>query len=415
MNLVRPVVALVCLLSLWPVAGGAEVRLTLRDGDDAPAAAVQAAEVHAVGVYEGAVRTGEQIHGPVVRVSVDRPGATVVLLLGSYRPVRWQVEVTPATRLERVVLHGYRPGESDVVFSGAEPAPAVSIAVGLPLSYQAAGKDMRDLLDRLPEIAGTDRLASFHGDYTAPEEGFFIAPDTRPVASHDPDYLQERSVAAGSLPQPLRYVLERPLPSEPDVRFTEKGFLLRNATGGQPDLIPISLDVPPVSWPVAAARDPSTGVIYGVSLGGEGFLYAHDGRTGQWRVESSMKQADASGLIFDQGEGRLVIVVSGLVTTRGPALYFYGRDGTKARTDLSYDAFPGLADLYDPGNGPEAALVPLAVGGGKLLVKGEPRLPVARLPREDARERLYVIDMKSGKVDLVRREGPGFGATPEPW
>jgi hypothetical protein len=45
-------------------------------------------EVHAVGVYEGVTEGGGRIHGPEVRVLVDRPGAEVILLLASYEDLR---------------------------------------------------------------------------------------------------------------------------------------------------------------------------------------------------------------------------------------------------------------------------------------------------------------------------------------
>src|SRR5262245_21143279 len=79
-----------------------------------------ARELHAVGVYEGfpvrsyegtGISVREGYNGNVLdapglhaRVLVDRPDKDVVLLLSSVRDTQWDVEVTPGTRLERVVL-----------------------------------------------------------------------------------------------------------------------------------------------------------------------------------------------------------------------------------------------------------------------------------------------------------------------
>ena len=45
-------------------------------------------ELHAIGVYEGNIRTNGQIHGGQVRLFVDRTDNPVLLSLGSYKPVR---------------------------------------------------------------------------------------------------------------------------------------------------------------------------------------------------------------------------------------------------------------------------------------------------------------------------------------
>jgi hypothetical protein len=41
-------------------------------------------ELHVVGLYEGATRTGGEIHGPKASVTVDRPGKRVTLVLAAY-------------------------------------------------------------------------------------------------------------------------------------------------------------------------------------------------------------------------------------------------------------------------------------------------------------------------------------------
>lgn len=389
------VLGLIC-----PAAGRAEVRLS-----------ASSVEVHAVGVYEGSLRTEDQLHGPIGRISLDRPGAKVVLLLGSYEPVRWLVSVTPETTLQGVILHGHQPRLSEVIVNDV-PSSAVRVE-GLPYTYQAQGQRMRALLDMLPRFAGQGQLASFSGAYQAPEAGFVIGPDTVLLPQLQPDFAERQAIAPQGLPAAFRAILGAERPPEPEVVLTEEGFAFRaagQAAGTETARkIPISLDVPPVSWPVGAARDPKTGRVYGVTLGGEGFVYLWDPASGLWSVPSSMRNADATGAIFDADLGRLVILVPG-------ALYFLDREGKKARTNFDIKAAVGLSDLYDPGNGPFPSLRPLASAEGKLLLlatAGGPHRPYLE-DRPGIGHRYYVIDMTTGKIDLVRTT-KAVRSEPEPW
>jgi|GEM_PF-2242728 len=57
------------------------------------APALAAPEVHVVGIYEGYGRSNGEVHGPLAKVVLDRPGAEVLLVLMSQSAVRWDVEV----------------------------------------------------------------------------------------------------------------------------------------------------------------------------------------------------------------------------------------------------------------------------------------------------------------------------------
>src|SRR5882672_5937588 len=74
-------------------------------------------ELHAVGVYEGFERQQGDNGSPQARVVVDRPGKDIVLLLGSFNGVQWNVELTPNTRLEKLVLYGNGRSSSRVVLN----------------------------------------------------------------------------------------------------------------------------------------------------------------------------------------------------------------------------------------------------------------------------------------------------------
>jgi hypothetical protein len=200
------------------------------------------------------------------------------------------------------------------------------------------------------------------------------------------------------------------------LRFTDGGFIDPLRADGANVTYPITLDVPTVSWPIAAARNTKSGKLYGVSLGGEGYLYSFDPVTSIWVVESSMKGADASGMIYASAPERLVIVITGLVAPDGTALLFYGPDRKKTKTPLDMTAFAGLTDIYDPGNGPSPGLQPIATADNQLLVVTGGG--IGRRPRNTADlstpYRAYLIDLTTGAASLVSYNGSAE-PEPEPW
>ena len=71
--------------------------------------------------------------------------------------------------------------------------------------------------------------------------------------------------------------------------------------------------------------------------------------------------------------------------------------------DLS--SLPGLTYLYDPGNGPEAVLVPLGIDGDKvLLVSTGPAFPRTGADLGPQRWRAYQVDLSTGSAELVGYE-----------
>jgi hypothetical protein len=75
---------------------------------------VQAFDVHAIGVYEGAVAgaaaaPGAQRPEGTVTVTVRRLPRAGILYLSAYEPVHWVVSVTGGARLLRIVTSGYHP------------------------------------------------------------------------------------------------------------------------------------------------------------------------------------------------------------------------------------------------------------------------------------------------------------------
>jgi len=357
-----------------------------------------APEVHAVGVYEGNIRTGGQVHGPEVLISVDRPGQTVVLALGSYDSVRFVVSVSAMTAVQSVILHGHGANQSEVLLNN-EPATPVRRR-DLPYVYQDQGEKFRTLVAELATETGSDGLASFHGSYR-PEDGqIFQISEVQNAIGLKPVYLPEL-LRPELVPPSLRAVLEAP-PADPGVRFTEDGFSLSG--DGENREIRVSLDVPPISWPVGAAYDERGGRLFGVSLGGEGFLYQYSMAERRWSVLTSMNHADASGVYYDPAMDRLLLTLDRI--GKGGMLEWTESGGL--RRVLSSGAFataPGFSDLYDPGNGRFPDTVILAVEGDLVVVAAVQDRVMNRFREAHDRIRLYLVNLETGAVDLVAYSG----------
>lgn len=376
------------------------------------AAAFAAPEVHIIGIYEPRVKRGDTFVAPEVKVFVDRPGAEVRLVLSSHVPTRWLITLSDNTKLTGVVVNDREAPRSEVLLNG-ETYKKIDFRA-LPMAYKMQGKAFRDLVGFAPRLLGAPRLSSFQGAYTAPEDGFVVSTSQDDNPALDADYLKAFLADPATVPEKLRPYLN--LDSQPklsdSINLSEKGFRVVD-DGGQPKIYPITLDVPQVSWVMGTARDPETGKLYGVTLGGEGLLYSFDPTKNKWAIETSMNDNDASGMIYDPVGKRLVIVISGMVAREGPALFFYGVNQRKTKTPLPMAAFPGLMDIGDPGNGPSPALIPVAVDGTTLLVQTalEPGMPRRQSGSLANPIRLYTVDMDSGDVQLVAyRDVVGTGA-----
>ena len=353
-------------------------------------------ELHMVGIYEPRKsRTEDGLsRSEQVSIKVDRPGVSVALVLGSYRPTRWVIETSKDTQVERVIASDRNRPRGEVILNGQK----VSVTYrNLPLAYQSRGNRFQPFHEAASKAAGARNAASFQGAYKAPEGGFVIneAPGI-PTRAEVEAALTAQALRASDLTPALRDAFEGKTKA-PGSKWTlrDEGFA-GVGENGKSILHRLPLEAPEVSWPMGAAHDPAGQQIWGVTLGGEGYLYKYDIAKNQWSARS-MNNVDAGGLIFDPKTGNLI-------TTPGP----HGRSGyltldasgkVLSRLEIALTEYPGLISTYDSGSGPRSRMVPVMIDGDLLLVRMEPWPSSQRNTRSHW---FYLVDLQSGTVRLVR-------------
>ncbi|HCP82753.1 MAG TPA: hypothetical protein DIT67_14740 [Octadecabacter sp.] len=353
-------------------------------------------ELHMVGIYEPRKSRDENglSRTEYVAVKVDRPGVSVALTLGSYRPTRWVIETSEGTQVDRVIVSDRNRVRGEVILNGKK----ISVTYrNLPLAYKASGNRFQPFHEAASKAAGAKKAASFQGAYKAPKGGFVI--DAAPGMSTRAEVeaaLMAQALRASDLSPALRSAFEGETKA-PGSKWAlrDEGFV-GTGENGKTTLHRVPLEAPEVSWPMGAAHDPEGQQIWGVTLGGEGFLYKYDIANNQWSARS-MNNVDAGGLIFDPKTGNLI-------ATPGP----HGRSGyltldasgkVLSKLEISLTQYPGLIGTYDPGNGPSPRMVPIMIDGDLLLVRADP-WPNSR--RNSSSRWFYLVDMQSGTVRLVR-------------
>lgn len=279
-------------------------------------------ELHVVSIYEGATRTGNEIHGGRAKVTVDRPGVRVTLALAAYERVTWEVVLTPKTRLEQIILGGHQAqalkGVAESVevvkaFRG-EKAPTLyycykidspsfhllvyqlSQLSKLPIrSFQAAYRYEHDRPFTVNQIQEDPRLSA---DYPRPTP-LAELPDLTFRALHYVGHERLRLVGSASLGDfslagpKLESLVALPggvnrVAYDPN---EGKHYGIQGHDAVEVDLdkrtakkMDVGFDVPQLSWPADVTFDTKRGRLLLKTSGGGGYLYAFNPATAKWTV-----------------------------------------------------------------------------------------------------------------------------------
>lgn len=158
----------------------------------------------------------------------------------------------------------------------------------------------------------------------------------------------------------------------------------------------MTLEVPDVSWSMGVGCDPENQLVWGITLGAEGYLYEYEITADRW-LAWGMKNYDAGANICDSD-------TSALITTPGSHLgrnYLIMSRRANAVSSISIptEAYPGLVDTFDPGNGPSPRFMPLAVDGDVIVVRAIHRRGQLTTATPSL---IYLVNLTDGPLDLVR-------------
>lgn len=350
-------------------------------------------EVHVVAVGTG-FQTDDLYALPEARVLVDRPGQEVGLVLLDGGEMHWQVEASAGTIISEIIRSGPGAGYSEVSLSGI---PMVGVQVsGLPLVFNPWGRDFRELVDMLADKLGTERIHSFQGSHQVREEPVRIDHVDMTTAGLARNYLAQLLGASDDLPPDIRDWIEHGSGGDSfSLAFEESGISLTGPTGTQQ--FPVTPHVPDILLPVMGVYDPGSQMIYGITYGGEGYLYSVDTRTGDWAVVTSLDEYDPASLLFD-ADGRRLITTGAF--SRPGEIRIFGLDGSRSSTFIPTTSFPGLTDLFDYGNEHGPPLTPRLFSDGWLLLEaladGDSAYP------DSGEYRIYAVQVVTGEVRLLR-------------
>lgn len=350
------------------------------------------AEIILVSGYEPA-NVGNK--GTAARVTVNRPGARVLLVLSSYETVLWQVTATERTTLAGILVGGYQPS----AVSANVKVPA--FRVSLPYARQTDNIEFTALLRQLDQLFGVGKVDAFRGSYTIPAETTIAALDapgpeltlagpavTRPARNFvfyltDSQYrrvpwtltgpVENREAArdarySDSGPLELSPISDRLWTLAPDggtlYRLGKDQLNIKKLHDGASETVDLPPNFPRFSWASGMAYDSRRDIVSVVSFGGEGCLYRYSVKTGRWLDFRSLNNVDFHSLAYDAQNDRYI----GWVDFGPGDLVFFSGEGEALFSRRVADRLPGFGRLYDSGNGPRPALAVFPHGDELALV-----------------------------------------------
>lgn len=327
-----------------PPGGAGPIEATDLTYSSRYAAMLKGAEIHVVSGYEPVNapqrRTSlgpghEKVLAGRSRVVVDRPNKTVLLVLSSYKPIEWTLQVSPRTRLEVVLLGDPKSTVAEV---NAQP----KIVRG-ELGYASNTDDgkFEAMLDRLHTWLAIDRVQAAYTTYQiAPvvslgkptETGSDLSVRGAPAVASELEYpfdLHTRLVSSrGLFISPSSWTNNGPrsdlgaphnqtyhegygafVEHDPSRTFYILGghnLYKREAPPDSQSEMLLPEGFPRLSWPSGLAYDVQRELLLMCSFGGEGYLYRYDLKTQAWKDFASLNNLDLQGIAYVAEHDRLL-------------------------------------------------------------------------------------------------------------
>jgi hypothetical protein len=392
-------------------------------------------ELHAVGLYEGHTRTGNQIHGGLAAVTVDRPGKRVTLCLSSQESVTWTVTVAPQSQVEKVILGGVKRQavnglpdgvEVEEAFGAGNGGAALSTGhrIDAPLfrvavrelhrrtrlnlsSFQAAYRSEPNQPIVIRRVQDDPRLAA---GYPRPTPLAELPKPTFQAVHLDGGqrpFFQAASFGEFTLAGPKIATLKalphrvQHLAFDPE---TKKYYGLTGHNVAVVDLdrqtaqkLDLGLDVPALSWPCGITFDTKRGRLLVATLGGTGYLYSYVPKTAKWSVLADLNDVDLAGLTYDAKHDLLYGIHQPHGEEPRPVLVVHNPAGARLRSiPLPDPMLPGIL-----GQGHGGASVQLVAHDGLLVLLIGPGRHGGR--EALAESLIYLVDPTAEKVWLASR------------
>jgi hypothetical protein len=390
-------------------------------------------ELHVVGVHVGVEKTGNQIHGGRAVVTVNRPKKKVTLALVAYNSITWEVKADTDTTVEKVILGGYHRQAVKGLAPDTDVVHAYNEEGSRSLTYARSieSGQFRAVVQQLARLSNLE-IASFYGTYEYRHEAPIIVDqvqaDERLLRSYPrpapPDQLPQLTFRA------LRYVPREA--AEPRGGATYGEFTLAGPKEGTFAGLPrgmqrlvfdpagnrhfglagglVEIDlakqssskiVPGMDFPRLSYTDLTWDVGRGRILIAGSHLSAYAPATKEWSVLADDPQVTA--IAWHPGHDRLY----GLAVAHGeedgePHLFEFNAHGALiGQRSLRKAIVPGVLGQRSF----DAAGIQLIAADDYLVLLISPQ--AMRLEDSAPKtEYLYLIEPKSGKVQLAWKQEP---------
>ena len=298
--------------------------------------------------------------GNEVKVSIDRPGKNVLLVLSSYEPIIWQVDASPTTNIKGILVGSYH--RSQLITTTTTKAFSVQI----PYTYSTENKNFVEVMEKLNQWFDTSKIDAFHGKYSLPSEIKISQLDKiepsltlKGFPVEEPSQNFEFTLYNRNY-EPVRWTLKGAknndnsnLVSQRKFAVSSKnnkiyelvsnGIQVRDKLTGEQNSFELPIDFPRLSWGTDIAYDSKRDIVSIVSLGGEGFLYRFDAKKSKWLDVRSLNQIDIDSFTYDEVADRYLAWAHG-------SLLFISSSGKLLFTELMTDKMKNFYRLYDREN-----------------------------------------------------------------